>query len=217
MTAMNPAPSGWQPFGPDLHRYVVKEKAFPQLIGLHGAHGAGKATVAAYLCDAHDFRSYALADPLRRALYALDPLLSSRESLRTLIDSGGWTDALTHRIHGPEVSRLLRTMRLDVARDVFGPDVWLRRLEAATVADAELLGVAPAVITDVLTADEAQWVLDNGGVVWQVDRPGHVPTVQIHDRLISAVINNDATELALTRRVDRAIAGISRINDAVLA
>jgi len=178
------------------------------LIGLTGAPGAGRATIAAHLCDSRDFRSYSLTDPLRQVLYSLEPLLSSQVSLRTLIDESGWAPALAHRIHGPEVTRLLEALRTEVARDVFTVDLWVRRLDALVRSDVEVLGAAPVVVTDVATPEEAQWVLDAGGVIWQVDRPGHPASMQLHDRLVGAVIKNDATMLALTRRVDRALAGI---------
>ena len=187
---------------------------FPALVGLHGARGAGKSTVAAHLCDVHDFRSYALADPIRQLLHGLDPLLSATESLRPLVEQGGWTKALEHRIHGPEVDRLVSVLRTDVAVEVFGADVWLRRVEAAARSDADLLGPSPVVISDITTPAEAQWVLDHGGVVWQVDRPAHVAARQLPERYVSAVIKNDATVLALTRRVDRAMAGVRRHDDA---
>jgi hypothetical protein len=191
----------------------MKGRAFPQLIGLHGAIGAGKATIAAHLRTVHDFRSYSLSDPLRQALYAMDPLLSSQTSLRTLVDDVGWHKAMIDRIHGPEVNRLLATLRTDVAREVFGADVWLRRIEAVTSGETDLLGPASVVVTDITTTEEAQWVLTAGGVVWRVERPGYVPSVQVSDGLISSVITNDATVRALTRRVDRAVANLITLTD----
>lgn len=208
-----PGVTGWQPFAPDLHRDGVKSSTFPALVGLHGAPGAGKATVAAHLCDVHDFRSYALADPIRQLLHHLDPLLSATESLRPLVDQAGWAGATGHRIHGPEVNRLVAALRTDVAAEVFGPQVWLHRIDAAATSDADLLGPAPVVVTDISTPDEARWVFDRGGVVWQVDRPGHPATHQLPDRFVTAVIKNDATVLALTRRVDRAMAAVPRHQD----
>jgi hypothetical protein len=186
------------------------------LVGLHGVFGAGRSTVAARLVGVHDFRSYSLGDPVRAALHALDPLLSTQESLAPLVDKVGWVAAAEHRIHGPEVSRLLRMFSFDVARDLFGPDVWVRHLESRVTSDADLLGPAPVVVVDVITADEAQWVHDNGGAVWLVERPGFVSSTvaPLPDRFISTVIKNDATLLALTRRVDRAAAGLPHNDDA---
>lgn len=203
----------WQPFPPPGHREDMKGRVFPQLVALHGAPGAGRATIAAHLREAHDFRSHALSDPLRQALYAMDPLLSSQTSLRSLVEAVGWEKAMADRIHGPEVNRLLGTLRTDVAREVFGPDVWLRRLEAIISGEADLLGPAPVVVTDITTTEEARWVLAAGGAVWRVDRPGHIPSVQVSDCLISAVIVNDATVLALTRRVDRAVSSLAYPTD----
>lgn len=191
--------------------------SFSQIIGLVGASGAGKATVAAHLCDRHDFRSYALADPLRQVLYGLDPLLSSTTSLRPVVDEFGWAAAMSNRIHGPEVTRLLNALRCDVAREVFGADVWLRRLEAVIATDTDMAGPAPVVLTDVSTLEEAQWVLDGGGVIWRVDRPGTPAPTHLPDRFITTEIRNNDTVLALTRRVDRAMAGLIRHDDATVA
>ena len=196
----------WQPLGSGRHRKNMDSAAFPSMIGLHGASGAGRATIAAHLCSQYDFRSYSLADPVRQALYAMDPLLSAQESLRSLVDVGGWTKAVTDRIHGPEVNRLLDVMRTVVAREVFGPDVWLQRFAASEAVQAELLGPAPVVLTDVTTPEEARWVLAAGGAVWRVARPGFEPAAPLSEDLVTCVVTNDATELALTRRVDRAVA-----------
>lgn len=190
---------------------------FPALVGLTGAPGAGKATVAAHLCDEHDFRSYALADPIRRLLHRLDPLLSSQDSLRRLVDGSGWDGAIGHRMHGPEVNRLISALREDVGAEVFGADAWLNHLAAAAAGDAVLLGPAPVVVRDIVSPHEAQWVLDHGGVLWWVDRPGYQPTRTLPEALVSTVIKNDATLLALTRRVDRAVAGVPRHENAPAA
>lgn len=201
---MNRPEDGRQPNAPDLHRHGVKGSGFPQLIGLHGALGAGKATVAAHLCDVHGFRHYSLADPARAALTDLDPLLNAQVSLAPLLAEHGWPGALTHRIHGPEVTRLF-TQFDTTARTLFGPLVWIDQLVERATADMDLMGVAPEVLTDVTTDVEAAWVLEQGGAIWSVQRPGHAEAHPLPDDLITAVIKNHATVLALTRRVDRAV------------
>lgn len=194
-----------QPNGPAPHRRSVKGSPFPQLIGLHGARGSGKATVAAHLCDAHDFRTYALADPIRAALGDLDPLLSAQVSLAgVLLSEHGWGGAMTHRIYGSEVTRLF-TRYDETARAMFGSGVWVQQLLDRVLADGDLMGPAPVVVTDLTTVAEARWVIGQGGVVWFVERPGYTPDTHLPDNLIGVVIKNHATVLALTRRVDRAV------------
>ena len=52
---------------------------------------------------------------------------------------------------------------------------------------------------------DAAWVLEQGGAIWSVQRPGHTDHHPLPDDHITAVIKNHATVLALTRRVDRAV------------
>lgn len=205
---------GRQPIGRARHTKSVRT---PPLIGLHGAPGAGRATVAAHLCDRHDFRAYAIADPLRRALYALDPLVGATVSLRAVVDDHGWAQALRHRIYGSEIARLVREMRSGGASDPLGDRVWLRLLDATIAADEAITGAGPLVITDVASEVEAQWVKDRGGVLWHIDRPTSTPATALPDAFAFTEIRNNDTVLALIRRVDRAVAALGRCDTASVA
>lgn len=204
-----------QPLSSVTHRQDVI-LSIPRLIALHGAPGAGRSTVASHLADSHDFRVHSLADPARQALYELDPLLSSQVSLRELVDQIGWPAAAAHRIHGAEVTRLLRTARVTVPARVLGRDIWLDKVTEAISADIDLTGPAPIVLTDLELTSEATWVLGLGGAIWTVARPsaGEPPRLE---GIPTTLIRNHDTLLALSRRVDRALAGAPVNEPAVTA
>ena len=189
----------------------------PALIGLHGFARSGKDSSALRLVDAHGFRRFAFADPMRDSLLRLDPMLDGTMSLRMLVDEMGWDAAKDHRTYGPEVRRLQQVFATEVCRDLFGSDVWVNHLEARVSADAQLHGPASFVISDVRFANEAEWIVAHGGVIWEVIRPGvgpanaHVSESPIDPALISLTICNDASLHALARRVDRALAGLTAL------
>jgi len=187
----------------------------PTLIGLHGFARSGKDSSALRLIDAHGFRRFAFADPMRDSLLRLDPMLDGTTSLRMLVEEIGWDAAKGHRTYGPEVRRLQQVFATEVCRDLFGPDVWVNHLKARVAADAQLHGPASVVISDVRFANEAEWIVAHGGVIWEVTRPGvgpangHASENPIDPALISLTICNDASLDALARRVDRALAGLT--------
>lgn len=92
-----------------------------QIIGLNGVARSGKDTAALHLTASHGFTRYALADPLKDQTYELDARVNGTLSLSMLLaDLGGdWNKVLNHRVHGPEVARLLRLYRTYVAVEEF--------------------------------------------------------------------------------------------------
>lgn len=142
----------------------------PLLIGLHGRAGAGKDTVALMWGTSHGFQRVALADPLREALYELDPMLATGLTVRMLVDSVGWEAAKRHRLYGPEVRRLLQVLATEVVRDMISPTAWV---DIAEQHITELRDAGSSVVvTDVRFPNEADMIRRLGGHIVRVDRLG---------------------------------------------
>ena len=148
------------------------------LIGLCGAAGAGKDSVAEILVREHNFTRYAFADRMREALYRLnprvaDPMLNMYWQLRPLVDIKGWDYA---KREFPEVRKLLQTFGTEVGREMFGEDFWVNQVAWQYEALMEsTFGDANVVIPDVRFPNEADWITDEEGYVLRVERPGVGP------------------------------------------
>jgi hypothetical protein len=136
------------------------------LIGLHGLPSAGKDSTAKILVNTYGWRRVAFADPVRAAVYRLNPWIKGAQSqLRPLVQAHGW-DKLKRSV--PEVRDLLDRMGTEVGRQMFGETVWV---------DMAFRRISPddnVVITDVRAENEADRIHEHGGLVVNVIRPGCV-------------------------------------------
>lgn len=144
----------------------------PPDVALMGKAGAGKDFTARLLQRGWGHRRVALADPVRDAALALNPVVGTAPGGRLLrladvLQRYGW-DVAKYRY--PEIRRLLQRLGTEVGRDIVGPDIWLR-IAARRV---EALRPAPVVITDVRFPNEVAWCAERGfRLVW-VERPEHL-------------------------------------------
>ena len=159
-----------------------------RLIGLNGYAQTGKDSVAAILVESFGFERRAFADPLRDALYALNPWLTAqtetcvrRVRYAQLIDDLGYEGA-RRTAYAPEIRQLLQRLGTEVGRNILGADVWVQ-----TAMRAIGIGVdrGPAVFdcvwpenyvfADCRFPNEAEAIKAAGGEVWRVERPGYGP------------------------------------------
>jgi hypothetical protein len=139
------------------------------IIGLSGYAQSGKDTVANILVEKHGYTRVAFADPIRKLLYEMDPLIPKgygegviNYRLQDLVDSYGWDKA---KVEFPEVRRLLQELGVG-ARKLFGDTFWINEA---------LYHVAPddkVVVSDVRFENEAQWIQEFKGQIWRVKRMG---------------------------------------------
>lgn len=177
------------------------------ILGLTGLAGCGKDTAANHLVAHRGYERRAFADPMRTALYALDPLVrvhGSQHRLSALVDTLGWDQA---KRGVPEVRRLLQRFGTEVGRTMWGDDFWITQA---------LHGVAPGdriVVTDVRFPNEGDAVRALGGRVVRIDRPGaglggaeggHATETQFVDA--DAVVVNDGDLADLAGRLDALLA-----------
>lgn len=179
------------------------------LIGLCGAAGCGKNTVADILCDRHNFMQLAFADAIYRAVGAVTgvPVETLRD--RAVKDSP---------LPGVGVSprRLLQTLGTEWGRKMIANDIWIRK----TLRDVERLEACVKcetgiVITDVRFDNEASAIKARGGTIWKVVRGGgsclstdaaaHESEGGVTADLIDLAVLNNGTLEELFGAVDRAM------------
>lgn len=130
------------------------------LVGLVGPAGAGKDTVASLLALEHGFAQVAFADKLRAFVRAVDPAWAIAERC-----FGGYEPAKRNLPGFRE--RLIEVGQ--AARTQISPDVWVDALHPEV---QRLRASQPVVISDVRQRNEAEWILDEGGDLVAVTRPG---------------------------------------------
>lgn len=138
----------------------------PRLVGLCGAAGVGKDTVAEVLVREHGFRRMAFADPIKDALAAmLGGLFLTRAHSH---------DNKELPIEGLGVSyrMLVQTLGTEWGRQMIGEDFWVAILRRRLAIEVD--ATTPVVVSDVRFANEAAWVREFG-VLWHIRRPGVAP------------------------------------------
>ncbi|MEU7814057.1 hypothetical protein [Pseudonocardia sp. NPDC049154] len=133
------------------------------LLGLVGPAGAGKDTVASLLTVEHGFARVAFADRLRAFVRAIDPAWAIAERC-----FGGYEPAKRNLPGFRE--RLIEVGQ--AARTQISPDIWVDALDSEV---ERLRAVQPVVVSDVRQRNEAEWILDCGGDLIAVTRPGTKP------------------------------------------
>jgi hypothetical protein len=127
----------------------------------------------------------------------------------------GWPTGVWHDLTGREY---LQNMGNE-ARTVFGEDFWVdqvldrpsRRGQEINTRNLEQRYSADYVaFTDLRYPNEAKRVLDLGGEVWEVVRPGvvsdgHASERRLPQMLVSRIIINDGTLMDLRYRVEKAL------------
>lgn len=145
-----------------------------RVIGLSGYARCGKDTLADILVEKHGYTKISWADPLKRMLGELNPVVDEEWScgepfevrVREAVTRLGW-DGAKERI--PEVRELLQRLGV-AAREVLDPDVWVLALERSVIGN----GYTRVVIPDCRFPNEAEWVQARG-VLARITRPGVGP------------------------------------------
>lgn len=175
------------------------------LIGLAGAAGAGKGSVAAFLV-ARGFGEIAFADPIYAAISAMTGIGEERLKDR---------DFKERPIAGIGKSprELLQLFGTEFGRNLVSESIWIDL--AMQKADRYASVGVSVVITDVRFDNEAEAVRGAGGRVWRVvrDAPSclagstsiHASERGISDRLVDVTVPNNGTMADLRAEVDAAM------------
>jgi hypothetical protein len=177
------------------------------LIGLCGAAGAGKNSVAEFLTDSDGctFMQMAFADPLYQCISTITGLPVARLKDRVVKEAViPWL--------GKSPRQLLQSLGTEWGRDSVHPEIWIRI--AMERAGQHLSVGRCVVIADVRFNNEAQAIVDAGGEVWRVKRPGwrcladdaaaHQSEAGVSDHLIARTIDNSGSLDALRQQLSSA-------------
>lgn len=145
------------------------------LFGFCGYAQSGKDTLASLLVRYDNFERRAFADPMRKMLYEMNPLVITYldsgqpdlKRVRGIVDKYGWEFAKKHS----EIRELLQRLGTEGGRDVLGENIWLNTLFEKPYTNL--------VITDVRFPNEAEAIQERGGKIVRIIRP-HVGAPNSH-------------------------------------
>lgn len=183
---------------------------YPAIIGVGGYARTGKDTVATILHALYGYHRVAFADILKDVAYAANPIIGARPRwagsgdyvgqdfvhLRDVVDEIGW-DAAKEQY--PEVRLFLQGLGVG-ARDHIDSNVWVDA--AFRLAPSGLI-----VIPDVRFPNEFDKVVEMGGTMWRVNRPGisaanaHVSETALDDYVFDRYIENDSSQAVLADKI----------------
>ena len=165
------------------------------IIGLTGKARSGKDTVAEHLSVAHGFSHYWFSKPMKdacRVMFGWDDRHLYGE-LKEVIDP--------HYGVSPRVA--LQTLGTEWGRNTINSDMWILR------AQREMQQHECLVISDCRFDNEAEAILNAGGIVIEVTRDGveqvaaHSSESGVSSKLITFSIDNNGTLPELYKAVDQ--------------
>lgn len=131
-----------------------------KIIGIAGKARSGKDTIANYLWREYGFTRLAFADPVKLAAQQMFGLSHDQT----------WEDSYKEveiPFWGMSPRRMFQLLGTEAGRNVFGHDLWIKRL-------AYSMSILPAddiVVPDVRFNDEADFIRSQGGLVVHLERP----------------------------------------------
>lgn len=172
-----------------------------RLIALCGYPGVGKDKIAEYLVANYGYTRVSFADPMRKALLALDPLVRVNqcphcqkphtESLSSLVARYGWDQVKRAHL---DVRTYLQRMGTEAGRDIHGDDCWVD-IALDTIAKCP----GPVVVTDLRFGNELTAMQQLDAEIVHVMRPGfgkvnnHASEQMNYGEVASKAIVNDGS------------------------
>lgn len=141
------------------------KKKYP-VIGLTGAAGSGKDSVAEIICEQYKFIRLGFADPIYEiaSIIARTPVhvLQKREGKEIVLE----------RI-GASPRKLMQTLGTEWGRRMIGENLWIDHLDGRLRNIEIRTGLNGLVISDVRFQNEVDFIHNLGGEVWRVGRPNN--------------------------------------------
>lgn len=181
----------------------MKKRETRMIIGLSGYAQTGKDTIADYLVKNYGFTRVAFADPIREAIYRLNPKIAIADMrdvpLATAVDGLGWESV---KVDSSDARWLLQRMGTEVGREMFGENFWVdQAMKKASQYDK-------VVITDVRYPNELEAIKKASGQIWRVIKNDigavnrHASETALDDYDFEYIIFNNDTKESLYESVD---------------
>lgn len=185
--------------------YVLQDDVLkPRItvLGLSGWARSGKDTIADYLVDVEGYTKVSFAQPMKEAMYRLNPRITVNEvvntALRVGVDVYDW-DGLKER--SPDIRGLLQRFGTEIGREMFGENFWVD-YALNSIEDG-----SKVVFSDVRFPNEADAIRQLGGKVYRVERQGveaandHISEHALDKYKFDGTINNNGTIQGLQQNV----------------
>lgn len=156
-----------------------------KLIGITGAAGHGKDTIADCLTSANGYHNFSFASPIKQACIAIFGW--GREHLH------GNLKEVIDPAYGISPREAMQTLGTDWGRCMIHPEIWIK------AGTREIQQYNRVVVSDVRFDNEAEAIKSLGGTIIEVYRPGkeavnpHASEEGIRRDLIDHTIINDGT------------------------
>lgn len=138
----------------------------PPVVGFAGPQGSGKDTCGEILAKNFNYLKAAFANPVRAALYALNPLVELDNGivarLRTIVDQIGWDSA---KRNSKDLRQLMQRMGTEAGRDIHGRDCWIR-----IASSLRACGRYNVAFCDVRFPNEVEFIKASGGIIIYVQK-----------------------------------------------
>jgi hypothetical protein len=135
-------------------------------VGISGWARAGKDTIADHMVANHGYTKMSFAEPMKEALYRLNPLVEhlGGGSMSVMQSVGADRDWDKAKLITPKIRELLQRLGTEVGRDMFGENFWVD-LAISKIPDGSKVAFA-----DVRFPNEANAIKELGGELWRVER-----------------------------------------------
>jgi len=140
----------------------------PRIVGVSGYARSGKSTVADFLIAEHNYKRFKFADVLKDMLRAVGLTEAQIE--------GDEKESPVYALCGKTPRFAMQTIGTEWGRKIMGDDLWVNLWQQRVQHWMDLHPMNRVVVDDVRFPNELQRVLDLGGTVLRIDRPGVQPT-----------------------------------------
>jgi hypothetical protein len=175
-------------------------------IGVCGYMDSGKSTVARYVAEQYGFHEMAFADPLRRFVDAVNPIVGFNEDgpirYRDAVELAGYQEA---KVRFPEVRNILQKVGTEGARENFGQDFWVDMAFSQAPPGANLIFSDCRFPNEAGRCDITIWVDRSSN---QRASSGHASENSLADWPFDFVILNDGSLPELYNEVDEIMPSI---------
>ncbi len=167
--------------------YLPEKK---MIIGLTGKAGSGKDTIAMNLVENYGFTRLAFAQPIKTAnmsLFGLSPCqMEDRKLKESIIDPWGASPR--------DLNQWLAT----ILRSKFGDDFFIKSMRSRMDNFKDNC----IVISDCRFDNEAEFILNNGGVIWKVDTGERYIAEHMSDKAKSHITEKGVSEYLISKTID---------------